>query len=164
MKDGEDKPGVRVRDRRVSAGGDAKDAASATDERARPAGGSERAQEPAAAAGAGAQPANGRAAEGRPVTEGERPAEGGLPEPDFVTFVLSLSTSAMLSLGALPRPETGKPAPDLALARQTIDILAMLQEKTRGNLTGEEERILDSVLYDLRMSYVHVATGSKGPQ
>jgi len=79
-----------------------------------------------------------------------------IPEIDFVTFILSLSTNAMVSLGLLPRPDTGDKKRDLPLARQSIDILALLQEKTRGNLTGEEERILDSVLYDLRMTYVQV--------
>jgi len=79
-----------------------------------------------------------------------------IPEIDFVTFVLSLSTNAMVSLGLLPRSGEGEKKRDLPLARQTIDILALLQEKTRGNLTGEEERILDSVLYDLRMTYVQV--------
>ena len=79
-----------------------------------------------------------------------------IPAIDFVTFVLSLSTNAMVSLGLLPRSEGGDKKRDLPLARQTIDILALLQEKTRGNLTGEEERILDSVLYDLRMTYVQV--------
>jgi hypothetical protein len=79
-----------------------------------------------------------------------------IPAIDFVTFILSLSTNAMVSLGLLPRPESGDKKRDLPLARQTIDILALLQEKTRGNLSGEEERILDSVLYDLRMTYVQV--------
>ncbi len=82
---------------------------------------------------------------------------GGDPEIDFVTFVVSLARSAMVEIGALPDPETGKPERNLPLARQTIDILGILQEKTRGNLTGEEERILDSVLYDLRMTYVTAA-------
>ncbi|MDI7268025.1 MAG: DUF1844 domain-containing protein [Myxococcota bacterium] len=82
---------------------------------------------------------------------------GGAPEIDFVTFVMSLARSAMVGIGALPDPETGKPERNLPLARQTIDILGILQEKTRGNLTGEEERILDSVLYDLRMTYVTAA-------
>ncbi len=79
-----------------------------------------------------------------------------VPEIDFVTFVISLSTNAMVSLGVLPQAEGAEKKRDLPLARQTIDILALLQEKTRGNLSGEEERILDSVLYDLRMTYVQV--------
>lgn len=80
-----------------------------------------------------------------------------LPAIDFMTFVLSLGSSAMVHLGNSPHPETGDRRPNLALARQTIDILAMLQEKTVGNLTGEEERILGSLLTDLRIVYVSAA-------
>jgi hypothetical protein len=79
-----------------------------------------------------------------------------IPAIDVVTFVLSLSTNGMVSLGLLPSPGTEEKKLDLPLARQTIDILALLQEKTKGNLTGEEERILDNVVYDLRMTYVQV--------
>ena len=64
---------------------------------------------------------------------------------DFYTFVLSLGSSAFVHLGDAPHPETGTPAPpDLLLAHQTIDILAMLREKTKGNLTPEEEKFLGS--------------------
>jgi hypothetical protein len=74
---------------------------------------------------------------------------------DFYTFVLSLGSSAFVHLGDAPHPETGAPgAPDLFLAKQTIDILAMLREKTKGNLTPEEERFLDSLLTDLRIRFV----------
>jgi hypothetical protein len=78
----------------------------------------------------------------------------GTPAPaDFTTLVLSLSTSALMHLGEVPA-EDGKPMPkNLALASHTIDLLAMLEEKTRGNLTGDEERILSGVLYDLRLKY-----------
>ena len=86
--------------------------------------------------------------------------EGGdqeLPAIDFATFVLSLSHSALVHLGDAPDPSGGPAQPDVAMAKQTIDLLAVLQEKTEGNLTGEEERLLDQVLYDLRMRYVEVA-------
>ncbi len=73
---------------------------------------------------------------------------------DFATFVLSLSTSALMHLGAMPAPEGVTQEVSLALAKQTIDILALLEEKTRGNLTGEEERLLQSALVDLRLRYV----------
>ncbi|MBI5499476.1 MAG: DUF1844 domain-containing protein [Deltaproteobacteria bacterium] len=86
----------------------------------------------------------------------ERTCDEPVPPIDFVTFVLSLSTNTMVSLGMLPAPGTQEKKLDLPLARQTIDLLAILQEKTKGNLTGEEERILDTVLYDLRMTYVQV--------
>ena len=83
----------------------------------------------------------------------------GLPAIDFATFVLSLSHSALVHFGDAPDPE-GKRSPNLPLARQTIDLLTLLQEKTHGNLTGPEERILGQALYDLRLRYVEV---SKAP-
>ncbi len=74
---------------------------------------------------------------------------------DFYTFVFSLGSSAFIHLGDAPHPETGQPvAPDLALAQQTIDLLAMLKEKTKGNLTAEEEKFLDTLLLDLRLRFV----------
>ena len=80
-----------------------------------------------------------------------------LPALDFSTLVLSLSHSALLHLGDAPDPTSGARAVDLTLARQTIDLLAVLQDKTRGNLTGEEESLLSNVLLELRMRYVEVA-------
>jgi len=81
---------------------------------------------------------------------------------DFYTFVLSLGSSAFVHLGDAPHPETGEPAkPDLAFAKQTIDILAMLREKTKGNLTDEEERFLDNLLTDLRLRFVQRSSAGK---
>jgi hypothetical protein len=80
-----------------------------------------------------------------------------LPEVDFTTFVLSLSHSALMHLGDAPDPNDGQVHLDLPMARQTIDLLAMLQEKTRGNLTGAEERVLTQAIYDLRLRYVEVS-------
>ena len=82
---------------------------------------------------------------------------------DFYTFVLSLGSSAIVYLGDAPHPETGeRVTPNLAVAHQTIDILAMLQEKTRGNLTPAEEKFLENMLADLRLRYVAKA-GGKAP-
>ena len=79
---------------------------------------------------------------------------------DFSTFVVSLSTSALYHMGLVPEPEGGAPAaPDLPLARQTIDILEILQQKTRGNLDAEEAHLLESLLYELRMRFVEVQSG-----
>jgi hypothetical protein len=78
-----------------------------------------------------------------------------LPAIDFTTLVLSLSHSALVHLGDAPEPG-GDIAVSLPMARQSIDLIAMLQEKTRGNLTGEEERMLSQALFDLRMRYVEV--------
>jgi hypothetical protein len=79
-----------------------------------------------------------------------------LPAIDFTTLVLSFSHTVLLSLGDAPDPVTGQRTVDLPLARQTIDLIALLQEKTRGNLAGEEERTLAQALFDLRMRYVEV--------
>jgi len=76
---------------------------------------------------------------------------------DFSTFVLSLGSSALVHLGDMAHPEAQQEQENLALARQTIDILAMLEEKTRGNLTGDEERLVAQILFDLRMRYVELS-------
>jgi hypothetical protein len=77
-----------------------------------------------------------------------------LPEVNFSTFVVSLSSSVLIHMGVVPDPLTGKTQKDLPVAKQTIDMLGMLQDKTRGNLTEEEKQLLDNLLYDLRMRYV----------
>ncbi len=77
-----------------------------------------------------------------------------LPKFDFVMFVVSLGKSALVHLGEEPHPETNRVEPDLDLAKQNIDILELLEEKTRGNLTGDEERVIAQMLFDLRMRYV----------
>ncbi len=79
---------------------------------------------------------------------------------DFYTFVLSLASSAFVHLGDAPHPDTGVAAkPDLALAKQTIDILAMLERKTKGNLSPEESRFLENILTDLRLRFVQRSSG-----
>lgn len=75
-----------------------------------------------------------------------------IPPIDFNILVLSLSTSALMQMGE--GPDHDDVEPDLALARQTIDLLGVLEVKTRGNLTGAEERLLHQVLTDLRMRFV----------
>jgi hypothetical protein len=84
----------------------------------------------------------------------EPAAPEGVPAIDFHTFVLSLGSSALLHLGELERPGAGAAEKDLPMAKHTIDILAMLQDKTRGNLTPEEAKLLESLLFDLRLRYV----------
>jgi len=81
-------------------------------------------------------------------------AEDQLPEINFPTFIISLNASALVNLGAIEDPASGKKVKNLSVAKQTIDILSMLEEKTRGNLTEEEEKILKNILYDLRIIYV----------
>lgn len=77
-----------------------------------------------------------------------------LPKVDFATFVLSLASSALVQLGEVPNPETGTSEQNLPVAKHTIDILAMLHEKTGSCLTPEEARLMEGVLYELRMKYV----------
>jgi len=73
---------------------------------------------------------------------------------DFSTFVLSLTSSAFYHLGDIPDPQTGEKKIDLAAVKQTIDILAILKEKTKGNLDKEEEKLLDQLLYELQIKFV----------
>ena len=82
---------------------------------------------------------------------------GALPRIDFASFVLSLATSALYHMGISPDPSGERLAePNLPLARQTIDTLEMLEEKTRGNLDEEEKKLVETVLYELRMGFVQV--------
>lgn len=81
-----------------------------------------------------------------------------IPPIDFTTFVLSLSTQALMQLGEVKDPEC-QDAQDLMMARQTIDLLGLLESKTKGNLTGEEEQLLQQILYDLRMRFVSTCDG-----
>ena len=79
----------------------------------------------------------------------------------FTTFVLSLSTAALQHLGvSATEGEDQKPEVNLPAARQTIDILEMLAVKTKGNLSGEEDKLLGTLLYDLRMRYVEATRGA----
>jgi hypothetical protein len=77
-----------------------------------------------------------------------------LPSVDLSTFVLSLSSSALVHLGEVPEPESGETRQNLDLARHTIDIIGMLEEKTRGNVTEDEAGLFRNLLFDLRMKYV----------
>ena len=79
------------------------------------------------------------------------------PEPvNFSTFLLGLSTQVLMHLGEIPNPLTKAVERDLNAAKHVIDILGMLREKTRSNLEQDEESLLDSILYDLRMRYVEL--------
>lgn len=80
------------------------------------------------------------------------------PGIDFNTFVLSLSASALVHLGSVELEGGVEAEPNLPLARHTIDCLIMLEEKTAGNLTGEEERLLTTVLDDLKIKYAAKAS------
>jgi hypothetical protein len=81
-----------------------------------------------------------------------------LPGINFSAFLISLSSSAFIHLGDLPDPTTGEKTKDLPLAKQTIDLLGLLREKTRNNLQEDEEKLFDHLLYDLRLRYVRETT------
>jgi hypothetical protein len=97
-----------------------------------------------------ARRAGGAAPEEAPKTSREVP----LPEITFTSFLISLSSSAFIHLGDIPDPTTGEINQDLPLAKQTIDLLGVLREKTRNNLLEEEEKLFDHLLYDLRLRYL----------
>jgi len=81
-------------------------------------------------------------------------AEDEAQPTDFASFLLSLGSSALVHLGELEHPDHTGLYKNLPLAKQSLDILAMLQEKTRGNLSTEESQLLEQLLYELRMKYV----------
>lgn len=103
-----------------------------------------------------AQPAPDRAAEAAAPTTAAS-AQGAEPEINFVTFIVGLSTEALAAMGEMPDPATGKHSRDLRAAQQMIDIIAMLGEKTRGNLDANEKNLMEAILFDLRMKYVEIA-------
>lgn len=80
-----------------------------------------------------------------------------LPEVNFNSLIFSLSSSALLHLGEIADPHTGQKKKDIPLAKHSIDIIAMLKDKTKGNLTEEEQKFVESILADLRWRYVRAA-------
>jgi len=139
-EDPEDKRGFKVEDRRrFSETGDVRPEHRDAPAQAQPA-----AVEPPAAA---AEPPTGRAAHTPPL------------EINFSTFVISLSTQALAHLGEIPHPIGQEVAVDLGAAKQLIDILGILKDKTKGNLDASESKLLETMLYDLRIQYVEHARG-----
>ena len=133
MESGEGKKGFTIRDRRASTQGE------------------ERPPEgpPKGEAASPTQGSGGMRETAEPATE--------LPEVSFSSFILSLSTSALVHLGEVPDPVSQKMDKHLPLAKQTIDLLGMLMEKTKGNLSTDEERMMEHLLADLRWRYVREA-------
>jgi hypothetical protein len=109
---------------------------------------------PGATSSASAPPLGGHDAD--PAAAG---AEAPFGEMSFSTFVMGLTTQALMHLGEIPDPVEQRVAHDLPAAKQMIDLLGILRDKTKGNLDAAEEQILGEVLYDLRMRYVEVARG-----
>jgi hypothetical protein len=83
----------------------------------------------------------------------ERPP---LPEPSIKTFVSGLAGQVLINMGLFANPATGKTEKNLEMAKYSIDLLQILSDKMRGNLTDEEEKLMNTILYDLRMRYVEV--------
>lgn len=80
--------------------------------------------------------------------------EGSSGAIDFSSFLVGLASSTLIHLGQAPNPESGKREKDLTLARETMDLLSILREKTRGNLTAEEEQLFGNMLTDLRFRFI----------
>jgi len=106
----------------------------------------------------------------RPAAHSDAPANAAAPASqaqqqetalplNFSTFILSLSTQALVHLGEIPNPMDNKMAADLLAAKHMIDILGILKEKTKGNLDNSESGLLDTILYDLRLKYVERVRG-----
>lgn len=79
-----------------------------------------------------------------------------MPTVSFTSFILSLNTTALFHLGELPHPETGHKVLDLELARHSIDTLAMLEQKTKNNLSSEEQELINRVVYELKMRFIRI--------
>jgi hypothetical protein len=123
--------------------------------------------EGSAPSGGGARPSSEAAPSTSPAEPGSPPAgterkgagtEPAAPTVDFATLVQSFFVTALYHLGLAPDPESGRPGePDFPLARQNIDILELIQAKTRGNLDADEERLLEGLLYEVRMRFVEAS-------
>jgi hypothetical protein len=128
-----------------------------TDRRGRP-----RESTPAASAPSVELPtsaASERGAPGRASSAAEA-ATGG---PDLQSLFVMFASSALINLGEAPDPATGERHVDLGQAQQAIDLLLLLRDKTQGNRTEQESRLLEQVLYDLELRFVHATGGSAGP-
>jgi hypothetical protein len=158
MSEGEEKP-IRVVDRRMfTPEGDLRpdfEAEEPAPEAAKP---SESAAPPESRSTSEVPPAT---SESAPPDDAEHAPAAGEARSEFARFVTSLATTAYSALGLLADPSTGVRHRDLAVARQMIDWLAILEQKTRGNLSFEESDLISRVLYELRLAYVEVGRAPK---
>ena len=138
----EEEKGFVVKDRRIHSEGEGRQEDKATDKEK------------------GAKPTSEEAATEPKAERADNKKDAGraeetlLPEVNFPTFIMSLNASALVHLGVIEDPATGQAEKNLPMAKQTIDIINMLEQKTRGNLTKDEAEILKNILYDLRIAYV----------
>lgn len=149
-RDGEETEGFTVRDKRRfdAAGNERRDEESVFQPRVRPS-----PDESASLAAAG----QGRDALAQGASVSPEFGEDGKPALDFASFVLSLATQALWQLGAHEPPPGMAVKKDVEGARQTIDIISLLKNKTKGNLTASEERLVEEVLHELRMVFVRAS-------
>ncbi|MDR0842517.1 MAG: DUF1844 domain-containing protein [Acidobacteriota bacterium] len=96
-----------------------------------------------------------------PQTAGQPESKQERPPIDFPSYVLGYYTQGLVLLGAVPNPYTNKMEEDVESARNIIDILTMIEAKTKGNLSGEETQLLGSVLYELRLKFMSKTSGIK---
>jgi Domain of unknown function (DUF1844) len=155
MEEQDDKRGFKVQDRRrFSAEGETKECSDAPERsepqeiKSKPASGAETASKPTAPAD---RPESSRQFESKRQSD-EPPAE-----LTFAAFLWSLSEQALAALGEVPDPSSGNVMRDLTMAQQMIDIIAMLRDKTRGNLDPQERAMLEEILSSLQMKYVELA-------
>ena len=90
-----------------------------------------------------------------------RRGPGQMPEANFQTLVSTMATQALFSMGAIPDPQTGQRIAHLDLARHHIDMLNVIEQKTKGNLTEEEEQMLSTTIYELRNTYIQLSTAQQ---
>jgi hypothetical protein len=151
----EQKKGFKVEDRRrFSSEGELKPEHRGPEQPQAQSSTGEHAQDAPTAASRGEAPSRAQEAHASKAFSQHREAA---PEITFATFVVGLSTQALVHLGELPDPHTNQSAADLPAAQQLIDIIAMLETKTRGNLDRDEQAMLEAILFDLRMKYVERA-------
>lgn len=150
MEESEDKErGFKVQDRRrFSAEGEAK---AETEDTA-----ASKFDQPDLKPGPASKPATGASAPPPPKSAPESD-RGPVLEINFATFLVGLSSEALAALGEIPDPSSNQRRRDLVAAQQLIDVIGMLQEKTRGNLDANEQNLLEAILFDLRMKYVELA-------
>jgi hypothetical protein len=97
-------------------------------------------------------------------TEGPAGAagRGGLPPASFETLVSTMATQALFALGAIPDPRTGQRMMSLDLARHHIDMLSVIEQKSKGNLSADESNLLATTLYELRQRYIQMSSAARG--
>ncbi|HDP25608.1 MAG TPA: DUF1844 domain-containing protein [Deltaproteobacteria bacterium] len=81
-------------------------------------------------------------------------SSGSVPKIDFTTLIMSFASASMIAMGKIPDPVTGQAIKDLAVAQQNIDIITLLHEKSKENLTQEESGMMEHILYELRINFV----------